>query len=322
MQSGSDEMKRVVGFVLLVTAAGLPACRKELMPGTTGAGASGMVGISGAAGNGAGTGSGTGGAAGAANTGGGASDGGTSSGAGGSATGGTITFYDGGIGGQPGAPLPLGSFCVACTRMEINAPIWEPTGAIMFSTPLTSDQDYGALVQDVLVPNHVRYATEGVFGPGVIHGPPYDTELAGLAKALGPRQFFRRSTFGSPALSIVYMLSVVPRAGAPIGRSVDLTSGPMIPNALFPMRVEANLLGPPILDASFASTMPGYDMFSPAIDAEGASHFVLAFRTNSGFATDGAPGIGAYYLQIRIIDATGAGWDSYLRFDVVADIDL
>jgi hypothetical protein len=311
--------RALITLALLAAAGGAPAgCRSGTLDPQTGTGASGMVSTTGRAGSGGAAGNGAVGAGGADMVGSGGGGGVISiGGAGGNGMAG------GSDGDADGGRPPLGLGCVGCTMTPLNAPAWQPVGAIIFSAGVTASEGYLPTVETILAPHHLRNTNLGVFGPGLRHAPPYDDELYQLAVQQGyqPQQNYLQPTFVSPGSSLVFMVSVAARPDGPRGASADFDDGPVIPNALFPMRVQAHLIGPPILDPAFDVTIPGYDRFSPPIEADGPSHYVLAFRTNSTFATDGAPGVGAYDLEVIITDATGAGWDNHLLFRVYPQID-
>jgi len=312
-------------FSLALLASALPAgcegCGGSLTP-PTGAGASGMV-MTGAAGaggassgvGGAGVGAGGAAAAGAGGVGGVISISISIGGAGGNGlVGGSTGLVDG---GRP----PLGFGCVGCAMTSTSVPLWHPVDAIIFPASLAAGEDYRPLVEAILAPNHARYDDVGVFGPGTPHGPPYEDELYGMALQhhLQAGQNYLHSMFASPGTSLIFMLVIAAVPGGAYGRSTDFASGSIIPNDWFPMHVEAQFIGPPILDPVYDRTIPGYDGFSPPLGGDGPSHFVLAFRTNAAFATDGAPGLGAYDLEVVISDAFGVSWDIHMTFTVYPD---
>ena len=314
--------------LIMVCVAGALAsaggCRSGTLDPQTGTGASGMVSGGGAAGGGGVTGSS--GAAG----GGGAVNGSGLAGVDGAGGAVSIGGFGGSASGTPtgsggaGVASPLGPGCVDCLMSSVNAPTWQPVDAVIFAAGIAVDDDYLPTVETILAPNHVRDTALRVFGPGHRHLPPYDGELFQLAllQKYQPQQQYVLPTLLSPSSSLVFMITLAARPDGPSGRSADFELGPVIPNVRFPMRVQAHmrvgaqLLEHSILDPIFDATIPGYDAFSPPISGDGPSHFVLAFRTNSGFATDRAIGAGSYYLDVAITDATGAAWDILLRFQL------
>jgi hypothetical protein len=312
---------------LAVPACFVIACSRSLTPDPGGAGASGMIPTTGGAGRDAGGGNVAPGDGGAAARGGGvpSGQGGGAGGAGGfweTGAGGVISIggFSGG-GGQAGAGVasPLGPDCRDCTRAPIGAPTWEPVGAVIFREPVVGTDDDVPFLGTVLGPNHLRYATVGAFGPGSPHAGPYDGELDALLSAqhLFPlQQFPYHSVGGGPSIAI--MVVIRPSPGAAVGRSADFESGPIIPNALFPLRVAADLQ-PPMLDPAFDATIPGTDAFMPPIAADGASHAFLRFRASTTFARAQIGRIGAYALNVTVTDATGAGWTLTIVFSIVGD---
>ena len=306
---------------LAVPACLLMACSRSLTPDPGGAGAAGMIPTTGAAG----AGNVAPGAGGAAADGGGVPSGQGAGGRGGfweTGAGGVISIGGApGGGGQAGADVasPLGPDCRGCTRVQIGAPTWEPVGAVIFRESVAGTDDDVPFLGTVLAPNHVRDATLGAFGPGNPHAGPYDGELDALLSAqhLFPIQQFLYHSVG-PGSSIAIMVVIRASAGAPVGRSADFESGPIVANALFPLRVAADLQ-PPMLDPAFDATIPGYDAFMPPIAADGASHVFLRFRASTTFAPGQLGRVGAYALNVAVTDATGAGWTLAVVFSIVGD---
>lgn len=296
------KMTRNGAIALLVgQAALLVACGGSLMPASGAGGTSGRVAIGGATGGGASAGSGTG------------------SGTAGVGAGGNVTMGTGGtIVILPQPDRPLGDGCQNCTKAPINRPTWEPIEVAMVSIPLAVTDDYRAAVETLLAPFHPRDRTAGAFGPGVPHLFPR-TELRDLLARSGltPRQFFSPYETG-PQRSILILMTVGPGPDAAIGRSPDLDVGPIIPNAVFPMRVEFTPSGPSIFD-TYDLKVPRYDSYDPPIVADGPSHFVIAFRANNAFDVNNPYLYGRFQLQVRIVDATGAGWDAGLNFTIYPD---
>ena len=223
---------------------------------------------------------------------------------------------------KPGCPPkhPLGADCKDCTRTKIGAPSWEPTGvtAIAGQVGSTTPDIFLAFLNSVVSPNHAFDDNDFIIGPAIAHAGPYDDEVGSLAKAKGftPKQTFRASEFTAPG-GIVILLNLVPSAGAPIGSSFDFASGPIIPNALFPIAVDGDLFrNGELYDAFFDSSYAGYLGMTPPILKDGPSHLPWFFGENSGFGPPDVPATGKYEFKLKITDNTGAGWLVQMPFKV------
>src|SRR4030095_12367251 len=159
-------------------------------------------------------------------------------------------------------------------------------------------------------PNHVFNPDFGGVGPGAPHAPPYDSELADGVSNLGFDEGvrFARSQF-SQGQGVWLAWMNVPAPGT-TGSSPDFASGPIIPNALFPIHFSGNNVhnGKPFSFLGAADVPPLDANLNPPFDVDGHSHFPVFFADNADFGPSGANLHGSYEFQIEIIDQAGNGW--------------
>jgi len=215
---------------------------------------------------------------------------------------------------------PLGDDCKDCKRTKIGSPSWEPTGltAIAGQVGSTTPDVFISFLGNLVAPNHAFDENDFVIGPAIAHPGPYDDEVGTLAEEKGfrPKQTFHASEFTAPG-GIVILLNLVPSKGAPVGSSFDFASGPIIPNALFPIAVDGDLFRDGVLyDPFFDSSYAGYLGMTPPILRDGPSHLPWFFGENSGFGPPNVPATGKYEFKLKITDATGAGWQVQMPFSV------
>ena len=115
---------------------------------------------------------------------------------------------------------------------------------------------------------------------------------------------------------------VVPNPGT-VGSSPDFTSGPIIPNALFPIHVAGqtfrnNQPWDPYLLAF--DVPPLTDQLSCPFSVDGHSHFPIFIADNASFGSGGPTG--HYEYRVTMMDATGNGWSITVRFTVRPGISL
>jgi hypothetical protein len=255
-------------------------------------------------------GAGAAGAAGAGDAGGagGADAGGAGGGAGG----------EGGEGGSVSEPEGPLAHCVGCTRTKIGAPLWEPSGVVAVPSSMPSFEGYLTFLNDLTAPNHTYDMNDNIIGPGPAHAGPYDNELYGMAvaKSVPVKQAFTVAEFSDPS-GVTIMMNIIPSAGAAVGSSVDFASGPIIPNALFPIAVDGDMLREGVMyDADFDSSYPVYPGMTPPIVKDGPSHLVWFFGENSSFGPENTPATGNFEFNLNITDSTGAGWNVKVPFTV------
>jgi hypothetical protein len=236
----------------------------------------------------------------------------------------------------------LAAFVVACTAMlyvtpvssapppahgvkatPIGNPTWKPVDFHLFSAPIgTAQTGYAEFADTALAllppPNHVF--VDGLFvGPGAPHAPPYDTEFANGVANLGYHEGVHFATSEFSGGSAVYLVWMTVPAPGTIGSSPDFVSGPIIPNALFPIHgigtdehdgkpfsFVGEAVVPP-LDDAIAARFAGLD---------GHSHFPMYWADNADFGPAGAKLAGSYRYVIDMTDQTGNGWHVEAHFTI------
>jgi hypothetical protein len=213
----------------------------------------------------------------------------------------------------------------------IGTPTWELVDSHLFTAPLGSVADgfaeFLVTAQTILPPpNHVLNPVLGI-GPGAPHAPPYDHEMGdGIASAgFAQKAVFSPSEFSPPnGVWLTFML--VPVAGTPnVGESPDFTSGPIIPNSLFPLQVSAQLSRNGVLyDPTFAAfSIPpldasdGFPQFDTTSSTQGPSHTPFFIAENTEFGPPGTPAVGHYTFTGTLLDSGGNGYEISGAFDVV-----
>ncbi len=210
----------------------------------------------------------------------------------------------------------------AVTMKAIGNPIWEPVDFHVFSAPVgfAADGLPGfAQTQGILLPppNHLPCADLGI-GPGAPHQPPYNGEIDGHLDQTNFREslVFRVPDFTAPnGIYLVWM--VVPHPGT-IGSSPDFTSGPIIPNTLFPIHLAGQTFRNQQLWDPFLATFdvpPLTDALSCPFNVDGHSHFPIFIAEDTEFGP-GGPATGRYEFRITMTDKTGNGWSITGRFKV------
>ncbi len=216
---------------------------------------------------------------------------------------------------------PLGAHCVGCTAIPLGAPMWKPVGAVMLAGPLgssdTNTQPFTDFLTPILAPNHKYNPDEGVWGPGDAHPGPYlDEGFAALSAAsISMKQSFSTADFTKPS-GVFLTLNLVPTDSAPLGSSPDFASGPIIPNALFPVQVDGDLYrGGTLYDGYFEGDVAGFDAWQPPLLVDGSSHNMLWLAENSSWGLD-RTAQGSYEFKISIMDGSGSGWEVTVPFTV------
>ncbi len=223
---------------------------------------------------------------------------------------------EGGADNQPADPL---AHCAGCTRTKIGSPLWEPTGVLAITGEIGTDLDqYVEFLSSFVEPNHAWDDNDFLVGPAVAHPGPYDDELFELATTAGyvAKQTFTAAEFTAPN-GVTVMMNFVPSAGAATGSSFDFASGPIIPNALFPVDVDGGLFRDGVIyDDALENTFAGFHNLTPPIVKDGASHFVWFFGESTLFGPEDTPATGSYQIKVNFIDSSGAGWRVTVPFTV------
>lgn len=221
-----------------------------------------------------------------------------------------------GSGGSGGSEVP-GEAHFDLTK--IGTPAWKPADLHRHSISLPSPSDFSdalATIKSELPPPAHAWSDALGIVPGEAHSQPYDTELSERIAALG---FADKDTFtvdeaaGARTVLTIYM--VVPSEGAPEGSSPDFDAGPILPDTIFPIHVEATFT----LDG-------GEPQFSGAVDVPGIADFDPGYATLDGHShfpmfgfdlLDPSNAAGEHTTTHTLIDAEGNGWTIEGHFSVV-----
>jgi hypothetical protein len=179
-------------------------------------------------------------------------------------------------------------------------------------TPETGFAEFAATALALLPPPNHAFHPQLVVGPGAPHAPPYDTELGQGVAALGfdEKRVFDASEFSGG--NAVYLTSMVVPDPGTTGSSPDFTSGPIIPNTLFPISiVGVSTRNNVVFDAALANfAVPPLDdpSLTPSFDVEGHSHFPLFTAEASVFGPGDVGPAGNYKYAMTMTDREGNGW--------------
>lgn len=223
----------------------------------------------------------------------------------------------GGMAGGGGTPPQneLGPHCVSCARQKIGTPAWEPASAIMV---VASQSNWNGFANAALTPLHHVDTVQNLVVSSQMHDGPYENEVYDRVVASGrtPTQTFTIQEYTAPS-AVAVMMVVVPSAGATTGSSTDFTSGPIIPNSLFPMTCDGDAFRNGVLyDPNFDSVLPGYSQQNPPILKDGPSHMVWLLGENSSFGPPNTPAQGCYEIVYTVIDKSGSGWGIHVPYSV------
>ncbi len=230
----------------------------------------------------------------------------------------------------------LGPDCIDCTReyvgpLFLDDPSWGPGRVVLFSAGVgSSPEARRSWIQSLLAPHHKFYAAENDFGPAQAHPPPYDDEIYERldARGLTASQAFDDVQFTAPQ-AVMMVMTLVPWGVTPFeGISFDFEQGPVIPNFLFPITVDAELYRDGRLVSSEHSVHIGHDQFDPPLtvsgtmkplpSAQGVSHMLLALAADGSLG--GSPPFGApdgdYVYRVTMRDARVIGWNVSVPFKV------
>jgi hypothetical protein len=204
----------------------------------------------------------------------------------------------------------------------IGNPTWKPVDFHLFSAPIgTAATGYAEFATTALAilppPNHV-FHPDLLVGPGAPHPPPYDSELADGVADLGFHEGVRFNTSEfSDGQGVFLVWMNVPTPGT-TGSSPDFTSGPIVPNSLFPIHVSGVLLhNGKVFDPNFAADVPPLDeSLNPPFDVDGHSHFPIFLADTADIGPPGAKLRGSYEYQFEMTDQSGNGWRIEARFAV------
>jgi hypothetical protein len=205
----------------------------------------------------------------------------------------------------------------------IGAPTWKPVDLHVFSAPIgTAESEYREFLETALEilppPNHQFHPALGV-GPGEPHKPPYNMELGEGIDELGFHQGARfDATEFSEGNGVWLAWMNIPSPGTR-GSSPDFSSGRIIPNTLFPIRVTVSTThdGQPF-SGPFTFEVPPLDAtLDPPFSVDGHSHFPIFTADNRDSAPSGdVDPTGRYTFHTDMTDQDGAGWRIEATFAV------
>jgi T5SS/PEP-CTERM-associated repeat protein len=184
---------------------------------------------------------------------------------------------------------------------RIGNPIWRPTDFHLFTAPCEPASAFEATA-DSIVP---------INAPP--RNPPYDDVLAERIAAAG---FQDSSTFvpsdiaGEPS-GIYYAFLLIPDPGE-TGSSRDFASGPIIPNRLFPINDNTDILrNGVVVDGELDGQFPR------AVGFDGKSHDWALFCDDAVFFPPGTELPGSYEWRSTLRDREGNGWNVVAPFQVI-----
>jgi len=204
----------------------------------------------------------------------------------------------------------------------IGNPTWKPVDFHLFSAPIgTADTGYAEFGETVFgilpEPNHT-YHPDLFVGPGAPHDPPYDHEMADGVAAQGFREGVRFSQAEfSNGMGIYAVWMNVPYPGT-TGSSPDFASGPVIPNSLFPIHVNATSThnGRPFSTVFDGDVLALDGNLNPPFAVDGHSHFPFFLADNADFGPPGGKLNGSYTWEATMTDTLGNGWSIKVHFAV------
>jgi hypothetical protein len=201
-----------------------------------------------------------------------------------------------------GPATSLADVEVELTR--VGNPIWRPADFHLLAAPAE--------------PEDVFFATADlIVGPAnpPPRPPPYDNIISDNMAAAG---FVDATTFlpsdidGAPR-GVYFGYVLIPDPGT-TGSSHDFASGPIIPNSVFPMISDADLVREGVVvDDVFESE------FGAAAGFDGHSHILTLLASDAVFFPPGTQLTGNYHYLSSERDAQGNGWDIVARFQVVPE---
>jgi hypothetical protein len=220
------------------------------------------------------------------------------------------------------APAPARADVITITK--VGNPTWQPVDVHLFTAPAEPFGTVGFATADAILFPHFFINSSGVVVPVPPDPGPYTNELAtGLAR----NGFSDRSVFAPQDLAgkpngiwLTYML--VPGPGSPTGKSPDYASGPIIPEALFPIVGTEEVLRNGVHFDSGTVTTRALSTLGFIVD--GSSHRPQLIENDLPTA-DNPLGLtadqlgGHYQTTMSLRDAQGNGFNIVAQFDVVPE---
>jgi hypothetical protein len=185
---------------------------------------------------------------------------------------------------------------------RIGNPIWRPTDFHLFTAPCEPATAFEE-VADLIVPFNAPP-----------RNPPYDDVLSERIAAAGFQDsaiFVPSDIAGEPS-GIYYAFLLIPDPGE-TGSSRDFSSGPIIPNRLFPINDDTDILrNGVVVDGELDGQFPR------AVGFDGKSHDSALFCDDAVFFPPGTELPGNYEWRSILRDAQGNGWNIVAPFQVIA----
>lgn len=206
---------------------------------------------------------------------------------------------------------------------SVGNPSFVPTDFHQFAAPIgTAASGYAEFTQTMQAilppPDHVLNPILGI-GPGAPHAGPYDQEISQgvLANGFAESSMFTTSQY-SNGTGVFLAFMLVPGPNSPTGSSPDFASGPIIPNQIFPLSIDASTFTNGTFNDALAQfQVPAIDQVPGFEGLDGYSHSPLFFADNFDFAS--RPISGDYEYRISLLDAAGNGYQITAEFQVVPE---
>jgi hypothetical protein len=207
----------------------------------------------------------------------------------------------------------------------VGTPTFRPADIHLFSGPLEPGPSTIIATIQPILPEH-QFIPPGTIAPGPAHPGPYDTELArGLAaNGLIDRTVFQPGDIAGTPNGIILSLMYVPIAGGAVGSSPDYASGPIIPEAVFPITTTSQVFrNGQLFDTTVVTTRRLADLpVTPPFNVQGSSHRPIFIGLDFAGA-DNPLGVtdplGSYELRMTSRDAQGNGYIFTVALSVVPE---
>lgn len=206
---------------------------------------------------------------------------------------------------------------------KVGDPKFDLVDSHIFAAPIGTAADgyagFGATPAILLPPpNHVADPTLGI-GPGAPHAGPYNHEFADGVAVAGFREgsSFHPSEY-SNGMGVYFVFMLTGGQGTPLGSSPDFVSGPILPNAIFPLSIVGGTYTNGVFNDDFANLqLPAINKVSGFEGLAGHSHIPLFFADNFDFAAN--PVAGHYEYRMSLRDANGTGYDVTAAFEITPE---
>lgn len=191
------------------------------------------------------------------------------------------------------------------TVTPIGSPTWYMTGFQLFSAPGSTDEEFFGVIESIVGEN----ARE------VVTAPPYDNLIPNGVAANGyeVKNIFAWSEANERPNIPYFAFNIIPD-GTVTGSSFDFDSGPIIPNALLPIKCDLK-----ILREGEQVDFCGSELGRMIDGLDGDSHTGLFFAATPSFFPDGTELLGSYEFTGTLLDASGAGYQISAPYSVVPE---